>query len=81
MDSNDVNVYLFAAAKAAVGHDVVSVPSGSFASVIAWLTSNYPEFSSIEPRCSYLLNATAVHGNPDIVPGDRLDVLPPFAGG
>lgn len=81
MESRDVTVYFFAAAKAAVGSDVLSVPSGDFQSVIAALTSTFPEFAAIEPRCSYLLNAQAVHGNPVVQPGDRIDVLPPFAGG
>lgn len=81
MESTEVSVFLFAAAKAAVGEEVVAVAPGSFLDIIAGLKRRYPAFAGIEPRCSYLLNSEAIHDNPAIVAGDRIDVLPPFAGG
>lgn len=48
------------------------------------LTVAYPDLASVLPRCSFLLNGVAVHGDPadvTIDDGSELDVLPPFAGG
>ena len=81
MESAVVSVYLFAAAKAAVGQEMLTVAPGPFLDIIAGLKRSYPAFAAIEPRCSYLLNSTAIHDNPVVAAGDRIDVLPPFAGG
>lgn len=79
-----VTVRFFAAARAAAGKDSAHVSSGSLAKVTTALTDAYPGLAAVLPRCSYLLNGVAVHGDPaDVVvnDGSELDVLPPFAGG
>lgn len=79
-----VIVRLFAAARAAAGRDRVEVAPGSLADVLGELTARFPELASVLPRCSFLLDEVAVHGNPgDVIvsDGSGLDVLPPFAGG
>lgn len=52
--------------------------------VTSALTAAYPDLASVLPRCSFLINGVAVHGDPadvTIDDGSELDVLPPFAGG
>ena len=83
-DAQLVDVHLFAAARAAVGSPHVRVEPGTLATVCAELDARYPEFAAVRPRCSFLLNEVAMHGDPatiEIPVGSRLDVLPPFAGG
>lgn len=77
-------VHLFAAARAAVGSPQVEVPAGSLGAILAGLEAAHPEFAGVRPRCSYLLDGLAVHGDPAdiaVAAGSRIDVLPPFAGG
>lgn len=84
MSDAPVHVHLFAAARAAVGTDQVDVPAASLGAVITHLVEEYPEFAAVAPRCSYLVDGLAAHGDPAdlaLVPGIRIDVLPPFAGG
>ena len=84
MGEGTVEVRLFAAARAAVGCDVVHAEPGTLASVAAQLVGDHPALAEVLPRCSYLLDEVAVHGEPagvPIPPGSQLDVLPPFAGG
>lgn len=79
-----VTVRLFAAARAAAGHDRVDVSPGTLAEVVNELTERYPGLGPVLPRCSYLLDEMAVHGDHrgiTLVDGSTLDVLPPFAGG
>ncbi len=79
-----VSVRLFAAARAAAGVGEVQVDPGAFGTVLRTLESDYPSLAEVLPRCSYLVDGVAVHGDPDeIMVGDglELDVLPPFAGG
>jgi molybdopterin synthase sulfur carrier subunit len=48
------------------------------------LTDAHPDFARVRQQCSYLVNEVASHGDPysvELQPGDRVDVLPPFAGG
>ncbi|MDO8307464.1 MAG: MoaD/ThiS family protein [Actinomycetota bacterium] len=77
-----VEVHLFAAARAAVGHSVLEVGPGGLADILGRLEADYPDFSAVRPRCSFLLDGTAVHdeGVP-VGAGSRVDVLPPFSGG
>lgn len=78
----EVEVHLFAAARAAVGAGQVSVPSGTLARILDQLASDHPGFAAVRPRCSFLVDGTAVHGEDADVPvGSRVDVLPPFSGG
>lgn len=79
-----VTVRFFAAARAAAGTDSAHTNPGSLAEVTTALTGTYPDLVTVLPRCSYLLDGVAVHGDPaDVVvtDGSELDVLPPFAGG
>lgn len=79
-----VSVRLFAAARAAAGVGGVQVDPGSLGTILRVLESDYPSLAEVLPRCSYLVDGVAVHGDPDeVMVGDglELDVLPPFAGG
>ena len=79
-----VSVRLFAAARAAAGVSEAQADPGALGAILRALESDYPSLAEVLPRCSYLVDGIAVHGNPDeIVVGDglELDVLPPFAGG
>jgi molybdopterin converting factor small subunit len=79
-----VTVRLFAAARAAAGTDSAHAGPGSLGEVTTALTDAYPDLATVLPRCSYLLDGVAVHGDPaDVMvnDGSELDVLPPFAGG
>ena len=84
MSSVGVTVNLFAAARAAVGVSEVSVSAGSLASILDELARSHPGFGAVRPRCSFLVNGVAAHGDPATISledGATLDVLPPFAGG
>jgi molybdopterin synthase sulfur carrier subunit len=82
--SDTVDVHLFAAARAAVGQSMVTVPAGTLAAVLDALEASAPGFARVRPQCSYLVDGLTVHDDPagiDVPAGTRLDVLPPFAGG
>ena len=54
------------------------------AAVVESLIVDYPGFAAVAPRCSYLVDGLAVHGDlnlVNLVDALRVDVLPPFAGG
>ncbi len=79
-----VTIRLFAAARAAAGTDSVSAEPGTLAQVTDSLTLRFPALREVLPRCSFLIDGTATHGDPEAVqvPVDsEVDVLPPFAGG
>ena len=79
-----VSVRLFAAARAAAGVGEVQADPGDLGAILRALKAGYPSLAEVLPRCSYLVDGIAVHGDPDeITVGDglELDVLPPFAGG
>lgn len=79
-----ITVRFFAAARAAAGTDAANTSPGSLEAVTTALTDAYPELTPVLPRCSFLLDGVAVHGDPaDVMvnDGSELDVLPPFAGG
>lgn len=78
----DAEVHLFAAARAAVGSAVVVLPPGPLGVLLDAIEAAHPDFASVRPRCSYLVDGLAVRGEEGDVPaGARVDVLPPFAGG
>ena len=82
--SVSATVHFFAAARAAAGVSATQVEPGTLSSVANCLTEEFPELKTVLPRCSYLIDGVAVHGDPAktvIPPGCRVDVLPPFAGG
>ena len=75
-------IHLFAAARAAVGASMVSAEPGPLAAVLDRIETAHPAFAAVRPRCSYLVDGLAVHGeDADVAAGSRVDVLPPFAGG
>ena len=79
-----MEVHLFAAARSAVGQRSVRVSGKTLAAVVESLIGDYPAFAAVAPRCSYLVDGLAVHGDFDLVnlvDALRVDVLPPFAGG
>jgi molybdopterin converting factor small subunit len=77
-----VEVHLVAAARAAAGVGEVRVPDGSLATVLAAAVAQAPGLATVLDRCSVLVDGIAVHGDDvQVLPGARVDVLPPFAGG
>ena len=76
-----VEVHLFAAAKAAVGAPVVTAAPGSLGEVLDEISSRYPAFAEVRPRCSFLVDGLAARPDVPVPVGSRVDVLPPFAGG
>ena len=82
--SDVVQVHLFAAARAAAGQSVLTCRPGNLDDVLDQLRSQAPGLDAVLPRCSFLVDGQAIHGDHATVlcePGARLDVLPPFAGG
>ena len=79
-----VTVRMFAAARSAASTSEAIVSSGSLDAVAKELVSDFPNLEAVLPRCSFLLNGVAVHGDlaeVEVPDGAELDVLPPFAGG
>jgi sulfur-carrier protein len=81
MAEGSIEIHLFAAARAAVGSSVVTAEPGQLSAILDRLTEATPAFAGVRPRCSYLVDGVAAHGDADVPPGSRVDVLPPFAGG
>jgi sulfur-carrier protein len=81
MSDPAVEVHLFAAARAAVGTSQLSVPPAPLSVILDGIEQAYPAFAAVRPRCSCLVDGTAVHDDVEVAPGSRVDVLPPFAGG
>jgi len=84
MEKAGVSVQFFAAARAAVGAPELLVSAGSLATVLDDIALSHPEFGAVRPRCSFLVDGRAAHGDPAeimLADGATLDVLPPFAGG
>jgi sulfur-carrier protein len=77
-----VEVRLFAAARAAVGRSTWMTHPDSLSAILDTLELEHPAFAAVRPRCSYLVDGVAVHGETvDLADGSSVDVLPPFAGG
>lgn len=92
-----VQVHLFAAASAAIGQEVVTVdgaPGQTIRQCLDALVRQYPAAGTVGTTaagadarrvlasCSYLVNGVATRESDTVLgDGDRLDVLPPFAGG
>lgn len=71
-----IELRFFAAAREAVGASTLTVPAGALSAVLA------PFDSPVLARCSFLVNGVSVTDRSIILgDGDRVDVLPPFAGG
>ncbi|MBB3601941.1 molybdopterin converting factor small subunit [Mycolicibacterium sp. BK556] len=75
----------FAAARAAAGadSDLLSVRQGAtVADVVSELCCRSDELARVLQRCSYLCDGIAVRNQgAELLNGQTLDVLPPFAGG
>ncbi len=83
VESATVAVHYYAAARAAAGVTEESWPSGTVAETIAvMIAAHGAELNRVLARCSFLLDGVAVRDRATVaMPGARLDVLPPFAGG
>lgn len=78
-----IEVHLFAAAAAEYGADRESVRADTLQGVLdALLAGASPEAARVIDRSSLLVNAVAcTDRDRTLADGDRVDVLPPFAGG
>jgi molybdopterin synthase sulfur carrier subunit len=81
-----VTVRYFAAARAAAGTSQETFNLWAEPTIEQLLQAavdrHGAELAAVLPRCSYLLDAVAVHSTAAVVgAGQTLDVLPPFAGG
>jgi len=77
-----VQVRYYAAAKAATGlaEETRDLPAG--ATIGLFLDELGSSSAAVFARCSFIVNGTATTDRARILEdGDRLDVLPPFAGG
>lgn len=78
-----VQVHLFAAAAAELGADELTVHGATLGAVLGALVDGAGETArQVVSRCSLLVNGVATGDlERPLVEGDRVDVLPPFAGG
>lgn len=81
-----IQLRFFAGARAATGVDTIdlAVPAGaSLGDALAQLTpASGQQLDRVLDRCSFLINAIATTDRRVILSdGDRVDVMPPFAGG
>lgn len=86
VESVTVTVRYFAAARAAADTDEepleIAAPATVASVLAAAVSAHGAELARVLERCSYLRNSVAVHGlATELVDGDAVDVLPPFAGG
>ncbi|HEV7956391.1 MAG: Molybdenum cofactor biosynthesis protein MoaD [Microbacteriaceae bacterium] len=86
MTASTVHLRLFASARAATGlaELTLRLPAGAtIAQALAELSPAPGQpLGQVLARCSFLLNAVATTDrSTELSEGDRLDVLPPFAGG
>lgn len=79
-----IQARFFAAARDAAGAESLALAPQppTIAGLLAAVGSTHPEGERIFGRCSFLVNgrSTSDLAHP-LVDGDRVDVLPPFAGG
>lgn len=78
-----VTVHLFAGAAAEYGADLTTVRGATLQQVIEGLLDGVPDRArQVIGRCSFLVNSVACRDTGRaLAEGDRVDVLPPFAGG
>ena len=77
-----IEVHLFAAARSAAEADVLVIEARNVHDVLAVLAARGAALAEVLKRCSLLVNGSALHGDDyALAQGDRIDVLPPFAGG
>lgn len=79
---SQVQVNLYAAAKAAAGSSQITYKVSSFPELILKLESLSQELKQLLPQCAYLLNGVSVSDFSTPLPEmSQVDVLPRFAGG
>lgn len=77
-----VQVRLFAAARAAAGVAEIIAPSGSIDEILTFCSRDNSQLQRVMPQCTVLVDGVASHDHQVLVrPGSQLDVLPKFAGG
>ena len=78
-----ITVRFFAAAREAFGARESQIRAGSVAELVDTLAEAAdPQAATVLSRSSFLVNAVAcTDEGRALVEGDRVDVLPPFAGG
>lgn len=77
-----IAVRFFAAAREAVGVDLVNIPfTGSVAELRIDLMKRWSAMSSLLPRCAIAVNRTYAEDDALIVDDDEVAVLPPVSGG
>jgi sulfur-carrier protein len=85
MTDVQVNIRYFAAARAAAGAEAetIAIPSGTtVAGLVNELCGRNSELACVLQRCSFLRDGFAVRDDDvALLPGQTIDVLPPFAGG
>ena len=80
-----LTVRYFAAARAAAGTESETVrvaPGTTVAALVDTLAARDPELARVLKRCSFLCDGIAVRDKGlNVLDGQTVDVLPPFAGG
>ncbi|MDM7890648.1 MoaD/ThiS family protein [Curtobacterium caseinilyticum] len=73
----------FAAARAAVGHDEVTVDGPTLDDALRSVTAADPaRWTALQERCSYLVDGVTTRDRSTSLDGvGTVDVMPPFAGG
>jgi len=74
-------VRLFAAAAEAVGSNELEIEAASVGALRAALGSRGESATSVIAQCAVLRAGVRLDDDVALAPGDRVDVLPPFAGG
>lgn len=90
-----INVHFFAAARAAAGQSQqgielseLSAGAPTITDLTQWLEKNHSgrtpsgmTLGHVLQQCSFLVNGTRAEHEVKLTDGDRVDILPPFAGG
>ena len=77
----DVTVRYWAGARAAAGVDDERLQASSVDDVVRQLSARTPALAPVLALSSLLVNGRVVRGRIDLVDGQVVEVLPPFAGG
>jgi molybdopterin synthase sulfur carrier subunit len=84
-DRQTVELRFFASARAAMGANCITIDlpgDSTIESVLGGLAANDDRLGAVFGRCSFLVNGIATTDRDrSLTDGDRVDVLPPFAGG
>lgn len=77
-----MRIHYFAAARAAAGTSEEEV--GEYETLELLLidaTSNHPDLTSVIDQCTFLVDGKRADRSASLAGAERVDVLPPFAGG